>query len=77
MTYGENLEHQLHTQVKRAEYERQKNEQEFRKRQNELNAIKKANAQRLTQEIAEANRKEKELEEKMIRIKAELDKVSS
>ena len=72
---GEELEQNLYNKVRNAEYARQKQEQSVRHLQQQLQEVKRKNAIKVKQEIAERNRKEIELEQQLMKEKAELDKV--
>ncbi|XP_067672325.1 trichohyalin-like [Haliotis asinina] len=71
---GEDTEQNLYQKVRNAEYARQKQEQTVRRIHNDLQETKRINAIKLKKEIAERHQQEQELEHKLIREKAELDK---
>ena len=73
---GDDLEQSLYNKVRNAEYARQQQEQSVRRTQQALAETKRLNNLKLTQEIAERHRQEKELEQSLLKEKAELDKVS-
>lgn len=70
------MEHDLRKTVKEAEFERRKKEQEIQRLQEELIRKKREDAIRIREEIARAEQEEKELEQHLIREKAQLDKVN-
>lgn len=72
---GEETEQNLYNKVRNAEYARQKQEQTIKHLQLDLQEIKRKNAEKIKQELADSFRHEKECEEKILREKAELDKV--
>ena len=72
---GEDQEQTLYAKVRNAEYSRQQQEQNVRRVQLQLQELKRKNAAAVTQELASVNAKEMELEQQLIREKAELDKV--
>ena len=71
------MEHDLRKTVKEAEFERRKKEQEIQQLQEELIRKKREDAIRIREEIARAEQEEKELEQNLIREKAQLDKVNN
>jgi hypothetical protein len=75
VTKGDETEHSLYNKMRNAEYARQKQEQTVRRMQQQLADLKRKNAIRVKTELAETHREEKELEQSLIREKAELDKV--
>ncbi|XP_041363124.1 golgin subfamily A member 6-like protein 6 [Gigantopelta aegis] len=72
---GDDLEQSLYNKVRNAEYARQQQEQSVRRMQQTLAEIKRINNLKLTQEIVDRQRQEKELEQRLLKEKAELDKV--
>jgi len=72
---GEEQEQQLYSRVRAAEYDRQKQEQAVRRLQTQLAELKRRNAVVVKQTLVERNQEEEELEQALIREKAELDKV--
>ena len=76
VTKGEDQEQTLYAKVRNSEYSRQQQEQNVRRIQLQLQELKRKNAAVVTQELASVNLKEQELEQQLIREKAELDKVS-
>ena len=72
---GEEQEQNLYGKVRNAEYSRQKQEQSVRRLQQQLNQVKKKNASTVKQEMSNRNKQEMELEQLLVREKAELDKV--
>lgn len=74
---GEDQEQNLYNKVRNAEYSRQKQEQTVRRLQQQLGEVRRKNAATMTKEIAERNRQEMELEQLLLREKAELDKVGN
>ncbi|XP_048761242.1 trichohyalin-like isoform X2 [Ostrea edulis] len=77
VTKGDEMEHSLYNKMRNAEYARQKQEQTVRRMQQQLADLKRKNAIRVKTELAETHREEKDLEQSLIREKAELDKVHS
>lgn len=75
VTKGEDYEQNLYSRVRNAEYNRQKQEQSVRRLQQQLNELRKKNAATMTKDIAEKHRQEVELEQLLVKEKAELDKV--
>ncbi|XP_061168161.1 trichohyalin-like isoform X2 [Saccostrea echinata] len=75
VTKGDDLEHSLYNKMRNAEYARQKQEQTVRRMQQQLAELKRKNAIRVKNELAETYREETELEQSLVREKAELDKV--
>lgn len=75
VTKGEDQEQTLYAKVRNSEYARQQQEQNVRRVQLQLQELKRKNAANVTQELASVNLKEQELEQQLIREKAELDKV--
>ncbi|KAL4239220.1 hypothetical protein ACF0H5_000037 [Mactra antiquata] len=71
---GEDQEQNLYNKVRNAEYSRQKQEQTVRRLQQQLSEIRRKNATSLTKEMVDRNRQEMELEQLLLREKAELDK---
>lgn len=61
--------------MRNAEYARQKQEQTVRRMQQQLAELKRKNAVRVKNELAQTHKEEKDLEQALIREKAELDKV--
>ncbi|XP_052240434.1 trichohyalin-like isoform X2 [Dreissena polymorpha] len=74
---GEEQEQMLYGKVRNAEYGRQKQEQAVRRLQQQLAEVKRRNAAIVKQTLAERNQEEVELEQALIREKAELDKMHS
>lgn len=72
---GEEQEQNLYSKVRNAEYSRQKQEQSVRHLQQQLQEVRRKNAAKVKEEIATRNRQEMELQQALIREKAELDKV--
>ncbi|KAK3592660.1 hypothetical protein CHS0354_015960 [Potamilus streckersoni] len=72
---GEDLEQMLYGKVRNCEYNRQKQEQNVRRIQQALSDLRKKNASKVKEEIAECFQLEKDLEQKLLKEKAELDKV--
>ncbi|XP_076454230.1 uncharacterized protein LOC143289165 [Babylonia areolata] len=70
----EDREQELFSAVREAEYARQKKDQEVRRLQQRLLTVRAHNQQRLKQEQLKVNQSEKELEQTLLREKAELDK---
>ena len=73
---GEEMEQQLYANVRSSEYARQKQDQEVRRTQQTLAELKRINAIKMKEDMVERKRQEEELQQKLIREKAELDKVS-
>lgn len=65
----------LYNKVRNAEYTRQKQDQSLRRMQQSLATVKRVNAMKLKDDAAERKRKEDELQQAIIKEKAELDKV--
>lgn len=74
---GEEQEQNLYGKVRNAEYSRQKQEQSVRRLQQQLNEVKRKNAAKVKAEISLRNKQEMELEQLLLKEKAELDKVCS
>ncbi|XP_052790605.1 myosin-11-like isoform X1 [Mya arenaria] len=74
VTKGEEQEQHLYGKVRNAEYSRQKQDQAVRRLQQQLAEVKRRNAAIVKQTLAERNQEEVELEQALIREKAELDK---
>jgi len=72
---NEEIEHDLRKSVKEAEFDRRKKEQELYKLEEELIHKKRLDALRIRDEIARAEREEKELEQQIIKEKSKLDKL--
>ena len=72
---GEEVEQSLYNKVRNAEYARQKQEQSVRHLQQQLQDAKRKNAIRVKQEISDRNKQEMELQQQLVKEKAELDKV--
>lgn len=72
---GEDLEQNLYSKVRNAEYTRQKQEQAVRRLQQSYADMKRKNSVKIRQELSERQREEKEMEQKLAKEKAELDKV--
>ena len=72
---GDDMEHSLYNKMRNAEYARQKQEQTVRRMQQQLAELKRKNAVRVKNELAQTHKEEKDLEQALIREKAELDKV--
>ncbi|KAK3090170.1 hypothetical protein FSP39_009693 [Pinctada imbricata] len=72
---GDDLEKNLYNTVRSSEYSRQKQEQIVRRTQQKLAEMKRKNAIAVKETLAETFRDEKELEQKLYREKAELDKI--
>ncbi len=70
------LEQDLYKTVKEAEFLRRKKDHEVKKIQEDFIELKKKNAVLIKEAIAKAFVEEKELEQKLFREKAKLDKVS-
>ncbi|WAQ97597.1 hypothetical protein MAR_030287 [Mya arenaria] len=75
VTKGEEQEQHLYGKVRNAEYSRQKQDQAVRRLQQQLAEVKRRNAAIVKQTLAERNQEEVELEQALIREKAELDKM--
>ena len=75
VTKGEDQEKNLYNKVRNSEYARQKQEQNVRRLQQQLADVKRKNSIKIRQELSERQRLEKEIEQSLIREKAELDKV--
>ena len=71
----EEREQALYNTVRESEYARQKKDQEVRRIQQKLLAVRTQNQQKLKQEQIKINQTETELEQMLMREKAELDKV--
>ncbi|XP_060071550.1 trichohyalin-like [Ylistrum balloti] len=74
VTKGDEFEQNLYNKVRNAEYTRQKQEQSVRRLQQTIADVKRKNSIKIRQELSERHREERELQEKLIREKAELDK---
>lgn len=74
---GEDQEQTLYAKVRNAEYSRQKQEQNVRRIQQQLQEVKRRNAAQVKKELAAVTKQEQELEQQLYREKAELDKVHS
>ena len=74
VTKGEDHEKNLYNKVRNSEYARQKQEQNVRRLQQQLADVKRKNSIKIRQELSERQRLEKEIEQSLIREKAELDK---
>jgi hypothetical protein len=61
--------------VRNAEYSRQKQDQTVRHLQGKLADVKRQNAVKLKEEAVNCQNKEREMEQKLVREQAELDKV--
>ena len=72
---GEDQEQTLYAKVRNAEYSRQKQEQNVRRIQQQLQEVKRRNAAQVKKELAAVTKQEQELEQQLYREKAELDKV--
>ncbi|CAF2937639.1 unnamed protein product, partial [Rotaria sp. Silwood2] len=72
---NEEVEHDLRKSVKEADFEKRKKEQEVQRLKEELNRKKRLDAIRIREEIAKAEREEKELEQQLIKEKSKLDKL--
>jgi len=72
---GEEQEQNLYSKVRNAEYTRQKQEQNVRRLQQQLAEARRRNAQTLKQEMTARTKQEIELEQALIKERAELDKV--
>lgn len=75
MTKDQEREQALFASVREAEYARQQHDAEVRRLQQQLHAMRAQNAHKLKEEAVRCSRTEKELQEKLLRQKAELDKV--
>jgi hypothetical protein len=75
VTKGEDQEKNLYNKVRNSEYARQKQDQNVRRLQQQLADVKRKNSIKIRQELSERQRLEKEIEQSLIREKAELDKV--
>jgi len=72
---NEELEHDLRKSVKDAEFDRRKKEQEIQTLETELIRKKHSDSIRIRDEIARAEREEKELEQHLIQEKSKLEQV--
>ncbi|KAK7111931.1 trichohyalin-like isoform X2 [Littorina saxatilis] len=77
VTKDEEREQSLYNSVREAEYARQKKDQEVRRINQKLLNVRAANQQKLKQEQIKVNHSETELEQVLMREKAELDKMHS
>lgn len=75
VTKDQEREQALFASVREAEYARQQHDAEVRRLQQQLHAMRAQNAHKLKEEAVRCSRTEKELQEKLLRQKAELDKV--
>ncbi|KAL5018192.1 hypothetical protein ScPMuIL_003914 [Solemya velum] len=73
VTKGEEAEHNLYSKVRNAEYSRQKQELVVKKLKNKLQEERQKNAERVKEDLAIQARTEQELEQRLLREKAELD----
>ena len=71
----EEREQSLYNSVRESEYARQKQDQEVRRIQHRLLSMRAQNAQKLKQEQMKINLTEQQLEQQLVKEKAELDKV--
>ena len=76
VTKDEEREQSLYNTVRESEYSRQKKDQEVRRIHQRLLSVRAHNQQKLKQEHLKVNHTEKELEQVLMKEKAELDKVS-
>ena len=76
VTKGEEVEQELYANVRSSEYARQKQDQEVRRTQQTLAELRRINAIKMKEDMVERKRQEEMLQQKLIREKAELDKVS-
>ncbi|XP_005091012.1 trichohyalin [Aplysia californica] len=72
---GEEQEQMLYSNVRNAEYSRQKQDQAVRRLQQNLAEIKRINAVKMKMDAVERKRQEDDIQQQLIREKAELDKV--
>lgn len=75
VTKGEEVEQELYANVRSSEYARQKQDQEVRRTQQTLAELRRINAIKMKEDMVERKRQEEQLQQKLIREKAELDKV--
>ncbi|KAK3760560.1 hypothetical protein RRG08_022843 [Elysia crispata] len=75
VTKGEEVEQELYANVRSSEYARQKQDQEVRRTQQTLAELRRINAIKMKEDMVERKRQEEMLQQKLIREKAELDKV--
>ncbi|RUS79894.1 hypothetical protein EGW08_012332 [Elysia chlorotica] len=75
VTKGEEVEQELYANVRSSEYARQKQDQEVRRTQQTLAEMRRINAIKMKEDMVERKRQEEMLQQKLIREKAELDKV--
>ena len=73
---GEEQEQVLYNSVRNAEYSRQKQDQKVRRLQQNLAEMKRKNAAKMKIDAMERKKAEDEIQQVLIREKAELDKVS-
>ncbi|ESO98036.1 hypothetical protein LOTGIDRAFT_239135 [Lottia gigantea] len=71
----DDIEQDLYSKVRATEYDRQQQEQQVRRLELNLAEMKRKNAAKLKQEINERNTAELQLEQKILRDKAELEKL--
>lgn len=76
MVKNNEVEQDLKKIVRDSEAERRKKEQEVQRLQEELNRKKRDYAAKIREQIAQAEREERELEELMLKEKSKLDQVS-
>lgn len=70
------IEQELYKSVKEAEFMRRKKDMELKKLQERLIELKKQNAAQIKELIAKAHNDEQEFEQKILKEKSKLDKVS-
>ncbi|GFN96332.1 myosin-11-like [Plakobranchus ocellatus] len=75
VTKGEEQEQELYANVRSSEYARQKQDQTVRRLQQTLAEVRRVNSIKMKEDIVERKRQEEELQQKLIREKAELHKV--
>lgn len=73
---GEEEEHRLYSRVKDAEYARQKQEQNVKRLQQKFSHTKTQNSQEMKKKLSDIIKQEKEMEQKILREQAQLDKVN-
>ncbi|CAF4994130.1 unnamed protein product [Rotaria sp. Silwood1] len=72
---NEEVEHELRKSVKETEFERRKKEQEVQQLKQELDRKKRLDSIHIREEIAKAEREEKDLEQQLTKEKSKLDKL--
>lgn len=72
---GEEEEHKLFSKVKESEYARQKQEQAVKRLQQKYSQTKTRHSQEMKKRLTDMVKVEKDLEQKMLREQAQLDKV--